>query len=34
MEYLFGGINKEELGITIKTLLEIDDRLKAFPKQP
>ena len=33
MEYLFGGINKEELGITIKTLLEIDDRLKAYPKQ-
>ena len=33
MEYLFGGINKEELGITIKTLLKIDDRLKAYPKQ-
>lgn len=33
MEYLFGGISKEELGITIKTLLEMDARLKAYPKQ-
>lgn len=30
MEYLFDGIDKMELAITVKTLLEIDSRLKEY----
>lgn len=33
MQYLFGGIDKEELAVTIRTLMEIDTRLKAFKKE-